>query len=335
MPSLSVIIVNLNGEHLLEDCLGSLCEQTYRDFEVIFVDNGSQDGSVARARGLLPEIHIIALAENLGFAQGANLGLQKAAGRCLVLLNNDTWVAPDFLAELAKAAETDERVGMVAPKILNFFQRTRIDSVGGLLLCRDGIAQGRGRGETDTGQYDAGGRALMPSGCAALYRRELLDEVGAFDGEFFAYGEDTDLGLRAAWAGWETAAAPRAIAYHKYSATAQAYSPFKMLLVERNHYFVALKNYPLRLLLTLPLWSLYRFALMTAAVLGGQGKGGAARGKMGGRLLLAFLQAHWLALIGAPRQWSKRTRLRRIRPPAFAALLKAHRLPIAAMVFNP
>ena len=125
-----------------------------------------------------------------------NIGMRAATGRYVVLLNNDIKADEHFLEELVRAAESDEKIGMAAPKILNFYEPQRIDSVGGLLLCADGIGRGRGRGELDQGQYDGLREGLLPSGCAALYRKEMLDEVGLLPEEFFAYCEDSDLGLR-------------------------------------------------------------------------------------------------------------------------------------------
>jgi GT2 family glycosyltransferase len=177
----------------------------------------------------------------------------------------------------------------------------------------------------------------MPSGCAALYRRELLEEVGLLDEEFFAYCEDSDLGLRGVWAGWKTASAPKAKVFHKYSASSSTYSPLKLQLVERNHYFLAIKNYPLRLLLFLPLWTWYRYLLMGVAVLSGKGKGGAAQKGQTLSLLGAFLRGHWQAFCGIPRQWRKARRIkqtRRLNAKAFAALLKEYKIPIATLFFT-
>lgn len=266
MAGVSVILVNHNGKALLADCLGALNAQTFRDFEVIFVDNGSTDGSIAAAESLLPGLKVISLQRNTGFATGNNVGIRAASGRYIVLLNNDTQADREFLAEMVAAIEADAQAGAVAPKILNYFQRDRIDSVGGIVLTRDAIGAGRGRGEADRGQYDGLGGALCPSGCAALYRREALDETGLFDDDFFAYCEDADLGLRLVWAGWTTVAAPRAIVYHKYSATTSSYSPLKLRLVERNHYYVALRNYPLWMLALMPFWTFCRYGVMALAV---------------------------------------------------------------------
>ncbi|WNG35497.1 glycosyltransferase family 2 protein [Archangium minus] len=334
MPTVSVIIVNYNGEKLLADCLGSLARQTYRDFEVIFVDNGSADASLARARELMPEARFLPLPENTGFAKGNNVGIAVARGKYLVLLNNDTEADPRFLEELVAAAEQNPRAGMVAPKILNFFDRTLIDSVGGLVMCPDGIAQGRGRGERDVGQYDGLGEVLMPSGCAALYRKDMLDEVGLFAEDFFAYCEDSDLGLRCLWAGWLTVAAPRAVVFHKYSASSSTYSPWKLRLVERNHYLLALRNFPPHMLAMMPVWSVYRYGLMAYALLSGKGKGQATGGGQGGALLEAFLRGHWEALRAGPHHLRHKAAKRRLSDEQFTQLLRNHRMPLRAMIFN-
>jgi GT2 family glycosyltransferase len=331
MPSVSIIIVNHNGAALLDDCLASLAAQTFRDFEVLLVDNGSTDGSVAKASSLLPGLRCIQLPENRGFAEGNNVGIREARGRYVVLANNDTQADPRFLQELVGAAERGARVGMVAPKILNFYNRAVIDSVGGLVLCRDGIAQGRGRGERDSGQYDHLDEILMPSACAALYRREVFDDVGPFDERFFAYCEDSDLGLRARRAGWKAVSAPAAVVYHKYSASSSTYSPLKMYLVERNHYWVSLKNLPWSVVLGLPALTVYRYALMAYAVLARRGKGTAGSR---GALLGSALRAHLAALLGTPGALRRRTRMQRVSRRRFRQLLASNRLGIRKMILT-
>jgi len=332
MPAVSVIIVNYNGAHLLDDCLTSLVRQTWRDFEVVFVDNGSTDNSVERARAIFPGIRCLELSENTGFTGGNNEGIRHANGRYVVLLNNDTESDPRFLEELVLAAERRPEIGMVAPRILNFRDREEIDSVGGLVLCPDGIGQGRGRGEKDRGQYDGLDEILMPSGCAALYRKAMLDDVGLFDERFFAYCEDTDLGLRGRWAGWAAVSSPRAVVYHKYSASSGAYSPVKMRLVERNHYLTAVKTLPCQSLLCLPIYSCYRYLLMVYAVMTGKGKGQAGSKSA---LVWALIVGHVQAGLGTPgsliRRWqTKKT----ISSPQMCDLLKAHRMSILEMIMN-
>ena len=326
MPSVSVVVVNWNGAPLLADCLGSLREQTFRDFEVILVDNGSRDGSIEAARAQLSDLRVIALAENTGFARGSNVGIAAARGSHLVLLNNDTRATPEFLAQLLLAAAPGPPIGMVAPKILDFFDPGVIDSVGGLVLTPDGIGQGRGRGELDRGQYDGLGRVLCPSGCAALYTRELLDDVGPLAEEFFAYCEDSELGLRATWAGWQAVAAPKAVVLHKYSASSGTHSPFKLRLVERNHYALALRSFPPRLLLGLPFWTAWRCMVMLYSLARSRGKGSGASGR-GLALLSAFLRGQVEAVVGAPAQLARRSHLRRrIGTRAFLARLREHRI---------
>jgi GT2 family glycosyltransferase len=327
MPSLSVVIVNWNGADLLPDCLLSLREQTFRDFEVILVDNGSTDDSVARARQLLPAIRVVEVGYNAGFARGSNIGIREGHGRYVVLLNNDTKTEPSFLEEMVRTAETGAAVGMVAPKILSYFEPGIIDSVGGLVLTPDGIGQGRGRGERDLGQYDGLQGVLCPSGCAALYRREMLDDVGLLAEEFFAYCEDSEIGLRARWAGWAALSAPRAVVRHKYSASTSTYSPLKLRLVERNHYWLVLRTFPLRRLLRLPLSSLHRFGVMGYSLLHAKGKGGGAKGQTLA-LIFAFARGHLEALVGAPAQLARRRGVRRRMGSAeFVAGLELHRIP--------
>lgn len=331
MVRVSVLIPNFNGAGLLDDCLLSLAKQTYASFEVVLVDNGSTDASLVKARQLLPRIRCISLPANRGFSAAANAGIRNASGEYLVLLNNDTEVDLGFLEELVRVAEESPRIGMVAPKILNCYDRDRIDSVGGLLLCRQGIAQGRGRGQRDRGQHDRLREVLMPSGCAALYKRALFDDVGLFDERFFAYCEDSDLGLRARWAGWQAVSAPRAVVYHKFSATSGKCSALKMYLVERNRYWFVLKNFPFRILPSFPVVELYRCLLMAYALLCRKGKGGVDQPLL---LLVAFAQGNMHAVLGAPRALCSRPPKRKISPRDMAQLLKSHRLSLAKLLLD-
>jgi GT2 family glycosyltransferase len=270
----SIIIVNWNGLEHLPDCLSSLESQSYRDFEVILVDNGSSDGSLAYLQSRHPWVQVVALPENRGFAGGNNAGLARARGAYIVTLNNDTKATPTWLSELVAVADAHPEAGMVASRICNYFEPDRIDSLG-FGVCRDGMSRGAYRGrlfpELSIGAEQ---EILFPSACVALYRREMLDEIGFFDADFFAYCEDTDLGLRARLAGWGALLARDAVIYHKYSMTSGAFSPLKLYLVERNHYFAALKNFPLPLLLLVPFFTVARYLTQVAVVLKGAGSGG-------------------------------------------------------------
>jgi len=334
MALVTIIIVNHNGSSLLDDCLNSLVAQIFTNYEVILVDNRSTDNSVQTAARILPTIKILSLSENTGWAKANNIGIRSANSEFVILLNNDTHADPNFLLELVRTVEGNPRVGMAAPKILNFYDPTLIDSVGGLLICRDGIAQGQGRGEIDKGQYDHLQEALIPSGCAALYRKAMLNEIGFFDESFFAYCEDSDLALRGLWAGWVAIAVPKAIVYHKYSATSGDYSPVKLYLVERNHFYVAIRNFPVWMIPLLPVWTSYRYVLMVVAVFTNRGKGVALEGTRSLDLLSALLRAQCHAAFRVWPKLLKRAGIRRISGKQFAQRIKEFRLSMRRMVFN-
>lgn len=270
----SIIIVNWNGLKHLPECLASLESQSFREFETILVDNGSTDGSLEYLRRRHPEVKLVPLPENIGFAAGNNAGLALASGGYLVTLNNDTKAEPGWLSELVAVADAHPGAGMVASRICAYFDPDRIDSMG-IAVSRDGMSRGACRGvrfpELSPGAVE---EVFFPSACVALYRRAMLDEIGFFDADFFAYCEDTDLGLRGRLAGWGALLARDAVVYHKYSMTSGAFSPLKLYLVERNHYFVALKNFPLPLLLLLPFFTLVRYLTQVEAVLRAKGSGG-------------------------------------------------------------
>jgi len=264
-PAVSVIIVNYNGRSYLNNCLGALKTQSFADFEVILVDNGSTDGSLEYIEREYPAVRVIKNTVNCGFARGNNQGIEAARGKYILTLNNDTVADPHWIAELVRAAESDERIGMCASKICLANEPGVIDSVG-MLIYPDGTAKQRGGHERDAGQYDRPEEVLLPSAAAALYRKSMLDDVGLFDEDFFAYCEDADLGLRARLRGWKCYFVPAAKVAHYYSGTAGKYSSFKAFLVERNHIWLAFKLFPLPVLLAFPLYSLKRFIIQAASV---------------------------------------------------------------------
>lgn len=272
LPMVSIIIVNWNGKRFLERNLSSVYSQTFHQFEVILIDNGSTDGSVEFVRSNFPDTIIIENKDNLGFAKANNQGIEIARGKYIATLNNDTILDKDWLSNLVNAAESSEsRVGMWAPKILSMEERTRIDSVGGLLIYRDGIARGRGRGKEDKGQFDEVKEILFPSACSALYRKDMLDGIGYFDEEFFAYCEDSDLGFRARLAGWNAVSVPDAVVYHHYSGSTGRYSETKAFLVERNHLWLAIKNFPVTMLALIPIYTSWRWLVQAGNVMRGKG----------------------------------------------------------------
>ena len=329
-PRVSIIIVNWNGLEHLAVCLDSLSAQSFRDFEVIIVDNGSTDGSVVFLRERYPWVKLVELKENTGFATGNNIGLTHASGEYIVALNNDTRADENWLATIVAVADSDPRVGMVGSRILSFDDPDRIDSLGHG-VCRDGMSRGRFRLQ----RYSAMRMGdveeiLFPSACVALYRRDMLDETGFFDDDFFAYAEDTDLGLRCRLAGWRALLATQAVVYHKYSKTGGVFSPFKLYLVERNHYWVALKCFPLPMLLLVPFFTLVRYLEQARAVIFASGAGGEFLSS-GSRtaLISALAEGTWDALCGAPAMLKKRALVmgkRRISAREMARLLRRYRM---------
>lgn len=238
----SVIILTWNGRAHLKECLDSLAVQTFLDFETILVDNGSSDGSADYVRSTFPWVRLLDLPENLGFAEGNNRGLALAQGMYIVTLNNDTKADPDFLAELVRVADDNNRTGMVAARMRSFYCPDRIDAAG-LKIGSNGLGYNIGIGEIDDGRHDRE-PLFGPCGGAALYRREMLDEIGFFDPDFFAYYEDFDLAWRARMAGWQALAAPAALVFHVHSATGGDMSRFKVYYTHRNKWFVIIKNWP-------------------------------------------------------------------------------------------
>jgi hypothetical protein len=192
---ISVVIVNWNQRSFLRACLTSLARQTGVEFETIVVDNGSRDGSPDLAEAEFGA-RVIRNLDNRGFCAANNQGIAAARGEFVALLNNDAEAEPGWLAALERACTRSPEVGMAASKVLVWEDPRRIDKVGHLIYP-DGQNKGRGSGALDTGQYDREEEVLWPDGCAAMYRKEMLDRIGGFDEDFFAYGDDAELGLRA------------------------------------------------------------------------------------------------------------------------------------------
>jgi GT2 family glycosyltransferase len=338
MPAISVIIVNLNGEEYLGDCLDSLSAQTFRDFEVIVVDNGSTDSSLEMLKKDYPWVKLVVLGTNTGFSKGNNIGLEaSSSSRYVATLNNDTIPDRDWLKELHEAAEKDAAVGMVASKILLGRTGRKIDSVG-MLVYPDGMSRQMGRGETDTGRFDSVREVLFPSACAALYRREMIRETGFFDEDFVSYCEDADLGLRGRLAGWKAVLAPHAVVRHLYSRTGGAYSPFKAYHLERNHVWVLLKNFPLTSILSSPFYTIWRYFIQWYGIVTGRGSvARIAEGTSKPELVMIVLRAYSGALAGLPQMLKKRRAIwkyRRIPGKEYRRLLKKYRITAGELMLS-
>jgi GT2 family glycosyltransferase len=248
MPEISVIVVNWNGKHFLETCLSALRRQTFRDFEILLVDNGSEDGSGEYVRAHFPEVSLIALNENRGFT-GANIaGWEQSRGDIVILLNNDTEADPSWLEEIHKAVSDFPRAGSFASKMLFFDDRQRIDNCG-FGLSAGGFTMDLGRGEQDGSAWAASRKVFGACGGAAVYRRSMLEDIGFLDPDFFMTFEDLDLSFRAQLRGYECVFLPGAIVYHWLGATMTKYPARQTFFSQRNIEIVYLKNMPLGLML--------------------------------------------------------------------------------------
>lgn len=310
----SVVIPNLNGRNLLGDCLTSLEKQTFQDFEVVLVDNGSDDRSVDFVKDHFRWVlKIIENSENIGFAAATNQGIKASDGEYIALLNNDTEAHARWLEELVKVADENPGAGMFASKTLFFDKRNVIDTTGHLFYP-DGLNRGRGRLEIDQGQYDDRADVFFPSGCAALYRRSMFDEVGLFDEFHFAYGDDTDIGFRGRLAGWTCFFVSGAVVYHHYSMTTGVYSPAKVFLVERNRIWIVWKYFPTMRLLLSPFYSLLRYSYQFYGAVTGKGAAGKFTQEYSAlKLFWAVARAYFSAFRGLPRVISERRRIMKLK----------------------
>ena len=253
MKDVTVIIPNYNGIRFLTTALESLRKQDTDSFEIVVVDNGSDDGSTALLREQFPEVRLVSLPENVGFAAAVNCGIRQARSPYVLLLNNDTEAEPSFVRELLEAIRRHRRAFSCQAMMMNFEERELLDGAGDLYNAM-GWAFARGKGKDYRG-YDHEERIFSSCAGAAIYRRKLVEKLGLFDEEHFAYLEDMDLCYRARLMGFENWYIPRAVVYHMGSATTGSrYNQFKIRYSSRNNVYMIYKNMPLfQILLNLPL----------------------------------------------------------------------------------
>lgn len=321
LPSLraTVIIPTLAAGEALRECLDSLEGQSIRDFEVIVVDNSGKhlvpDGRAAR---------VIYNQKNAGFGAAVNQAIRGSEAPFIATLNDDAKAHPKWLESLLLAIEERYEIGMCASQVRLAGQGT-LDSAG-MLLCADGSSKQRGHGRPPE-EFGRAEEVLLPSASAALYRRAMLDEIGLFDEAFFLYCEDTDLGLRARWAGWECRYVPDAIADHRYSHSAGRVSPLKAYYVERNRLFMAVKNFPARRLILLPGFAALRYFWHTFFALHGRGAaaGFQRAGHSAASLPWYVLRAHAELLRNLPALLRQRQAIkRRLKTQQFEKLLRSY-----------
>ena len=239
------IVVNYNGERSIEKCLRAILNQSYRKFDILVIDNNSEDGSIEMITKIKndsgADIELIRNKENEGFAKAVNRGIEVASSKYIALVNNDAILKSDWLEKMVNAAKGDEKAGTFASKI--YFMNGLLDSVGHAIYRGFAVVD-RGCFEKDEGQY--GTSVYVPGACAAaaFYRKELFDDIGLFDEDYFMYNEDVDLSLRALLMGWKIRYVPEAVAYHFHSASTGFHSDFLVYYNNRNWVWTYVKNVP-------------------------------------------------------------------------------------------
>jgi GT2 family glycosyltransferase len=246
----TVVVLNWNSHEMTAECIRSLLAMDVADFEIIVVDNGSTDGSMERLPQEFPQITVLPQGHNLGFAAGCNVGMRHAlanGAEYILLLNNDTFVVPDFIREMLAAIESDPRIGAVCPKIYFADHPDLLWYAGADFSLWMGTSKHRGWKEIDHGQFDGCREIMQATGCAMLVRRSALCDVGLLDEQFWAYAEDLDWSLRFMEQGYRLMLAPKARLWHCCGATSvkamgsgsqaipQFFSTRNMVFVARKH----------------------------------------------------------------------------------------------------
>ncbi len=222
-PKVAIVVLNWNGKRLTVECLESLLRIDYRNYEILLVDNGSTDGSQECFRNRFPEVELLENKENLGFAEGSNVGIRRAIDRqadYILLLNSDTVTHETFLSELVRVAESDPTIGFVGPKVYYYDchgRRDVIHSAGGRVSLWIGKCPSIGPREKDAGQYEDTKVVGWVAGTCMLARRDAVQRIGLLDPAFFAYMEEIDWCVRGYRAGYKSVFVPTSKIWHKVS----------------------------------------------------------------------------------------------------------------------
>lgn len=246
-PHVTILILMWKGYEVTRDCLVSLRSLDYPNFQVLLIDNASGDGSPKKLAAEFPEVKLISNAENLGFPGGNNVGIREALKQLtsyLLLLNNDTIVAPDFLSQMVRVAETDPMIGIVNPKIFFFEPSDRLWCAGGLYQSWLGTGKMRGVHQRNSKKYDKVQEVSFATGCAFLIKADVVRRIGLMDEIFFLGFEDLDWSVRARQAGYQIYYVPSAVIWHKdsYSQKKNLGKPIKDFYSTRNRILFARKH---------------------------------------------------------------------------------------------
>lgn len=242
MSTITVVIPNYNGKEFLKECFDSLKAQNV-DLKVVVVDNGSSDGSAGFIKNNYPEFNLIINNENKGFAAAVNQGINSTDTEYVFLMNNDVVLRENCLLNLKECIEKDLNIFAASSKMIQYNDKDKIDNAGDeytLLGWTNKVGNGK-----STELYNEEREIFSACAGASLYRRNVFDEIGCFDENFFAYMEDVDMSYRARIHGYKCMYCPDAQVYHIGSATTGSkYNSFKIRLAARNNIYVPYKNMP-------------------------------------------------------------------------------------------
>ena len=322
----TVVIPTLSADHTLWECVDGLHRQTYRDFCIVIVDNSGsrrveQNWPIETSRQGVTVLHP---GVNTGFGAAVNLAAREAPADFVAVINDDAVASPDWLNELVSALDRHPEAGSAASQVRLHGVENALDSAG-MLIAADGTSKQRGHGQPPE-NFSQPCEVLLASGSASIYRQTMLTQTGGFDDSFFLYCEDTDLGLRARWAGWTCRYVPSAVVHHRYSHSAGRASKLKAYFVERNRLLLVAKTFPLsrilRALIATPVRYLHHLLAMR------RGQGAAAQFQSGGEsawtLVACVLRAHLAAAARLPQLCRQRRAIQRsakITPAEFQSAL--------------
>ncbi|MFN0105755.1 MAG: glycosyltransferase family 2 protein [Bryobacteraceae bacterium] len=303
-----VVIPTLAADHTLWECVESLHRQIYRDFCIVIVDNSANRRTESNWPSATSRAGVTVLhpETNIGFGAAVNLAAREAPSEFVAVINDDAAAEPEWLTEMVAALTRHPRAGSAAAQVRLHGVTNILDSAG-MLIAADGTSKQRGHGEPSE-RFAQPEEVLLPSGSASMYRSAMLNETGGFDDSFFLYCEDTDLGLRARWAGWTCRYVPSAIVHHRYSHSAGRSSRLKAYFVERNRLLLIAKNFPsvriLKAFAATPVRYLHHILAMR------RGHGAAANFQRDGgsawTLIGCVLRAHFAATTRLPQVWRQR-----------------------------
>ena len=308
-PLVSILVLNHNGKRFLDDLYASLKSSTYPNFQVMLIDNASTDDSVAYTKEHYPSVKVFETGVNGGFSLAYNLGFKQAGGKYFLMLNNDVTVEPDWLEPLVEAAENDNSIAALQPKLVSMLDPNDFEYAGasGGFMDVFGFPFLRGRVfnylEKDHGQYDDETRIFWTTGAAMFIRAEVLEKTGGLDEEFVHHMEEIDLCWRMNLLGYQLKVVPQSKIYHYGGATITPDSYRKIYWNHRNSVFMLIKNLGKKRLFGI----LFRRWLLDLAAIG------MALGKFDLKRMRAIIAGHNWLLIHAKHVREKRKAVQKLR----------------------